>query len=643
MASTINIDTGGTFTDGFFTHRGRSLSVKVFTTPHDVTVGMFECVEEGAARLGISISELLTDLQSFSFSSTMVTNALLERRGTAVGLLTSEGPEREAAEALVRSGFLRPELVHAVPAAPDQEALAGAIEALLDRGAQVLAVSLSGSSDDPAVERSTRLIVREAYPTHYLGSVRVFLASDISPLPEPAERTQTVVLNAFVHDLVWRATYGVEDRLRALGMRVPLMLVQSHGGLARTAKTLALQTYNSGPVAGALGTLGAMRADAGPQPLAFDVGGTSTDIALVHPKQLALRWQAELCDLDVHLPVVPVHSYATGGGTIAYAEEGALRLGPRSAGAHPGPACFNRGSDEATVTDANLLLGLLDPDSFHGGTFQLHRELAENALAKLGAALGREATEVAREVRELADEQMAVGVRKVLDEAGVAPQNACVVSYGGGGGLHAAAVAARVGVPQVLVPWSAAVFSAVGVSTLDLAHVYPLLLNDGTDDSAGLDLLEAARRDMLAEGERIEDGTVELQLVETGEGSQVRATTSWSGPPSEADFTTAWRAVVEGAAELKRPLGVLRVSRAATAVAAAGPEVAAEPRAEEIEVDWGNGPQVTARLVLEAAPAEGWAVSGPAVIAIPQTTVAVPPRWRASLQGTWLQLKEEDA
>lgn len=607
--TTISIDTGGTFTDGYFTRAGAAVAAKVFTTPHDVTVGMFECVEAGADALGMPVEQLVAQTDTFRFSSTIVTNAILERRGGVVGLITSPG-NALVGEQLGDKGFLRPDLVAELGDPFDRAATERVVETLLDRGAQVLAVSLDESWRDPNGERAVRKTVRSLYPAHYMGAVRVFFASDVSALPGIAARTNTVVLNATVHELLTRTIYGAEDRVRDAGMRSPLLLVQSHGGVARASKTLAIQTYNSGPVAGALGALALLGDERETTGVAMDVGGTSTDIAVVDPAHLAQVWSTQLHGVDLHLPSIPVESSAIGGGTIAWIDRDQLVVGPRSAGSHPGPACFNRGGTQATVTDANLVLGFLDADTFHGGRFALRSDLAEGALRALGDRLGADTVVTARWVRARADALMADRIAETLARAGKRAQDATLVAYGGGGGLHAAAVAGRLGCRRVIVPWSAAVFSAVGVSSMDIQHLYGALLPPGVDTD---ELAAAARRDMLAEGRDWDDVMVETDVTEVPDGASGSGTVP------------------------------LTVFRATAAVPAQGGDLMAGAERRETRtdpVDWGAGPEETMRITVSGPPPADLVVVGPSVLVTSETTVAVPRGWTARLDGSSLVLEK---
>lgn len=632
MSVTVNIDTGGTFTDGVFTRDGAVCGVKVLTTPHDLTVGMLECIEAGADAFDLTLDELVAETEALRFSSTIATNLIIERRGPAVGLLVDAG-ETDSLYGergdVVEAGLVRADLVEPVGDPYDQEAVAAAVERLLDRGARVLVVSLDGSWDDPAGERSVRDIVRRLYPAYFLGAVRVFLASDLSVLPGTAERTNVAVLNAYVHERLARNLYRAEEDLRRRGLRRPLLLVEGNAGLARTAKSLAIGTYNSGPVAGVFGAANsaATGRDGVTVAVTLDVGGTSADVSIADDRGLQVGWTARVAGIPVHLPSIEIDALAVGGGTIAWLDGGSLRLGPHSAGAFPGPACFDRGGAEPTVTDVNLVLGYLAPDGFHGGRLPLSRELAERALSPLAAELGVDVVAAARRVRRLADETIAAGVTAVLARRGVAPEHCVLVAYGGGGPLHAAGVARLAGIPRLIVPPHAAVFSALGVSGLDVRHRYPLLLDGEVTPHHVAQLVDQARRDMVAEGFAVSDVRVDLEVVDP-ETSQSLWHSTW---PGLDQLTT----VGEGVDDVPWPpdsKGALLVLTATADTPHADVSVTRLAPAErgETVVDWGDGPVTTARLAVDAL-APGTEIDGPALVTGPDTVIAVPPR--AGIRG----------
>lgn len=636
MTITINIDTGGTFTDGVFIRDGEALGVKSFSTPHDLTVGMLECVEAGAEALGISVEQMLAETEAFRFSSTIVTNAIIERRGPRVGLLVSAGAEEKLygkKSELVEAGYLNPDLVLGVREPVDAAAVTASIETLLDRGARVIAVSLDGSWRDSSAERAVRNIVRSLYPTYYVGSVRVFLASDISALPGAEARTNTIVLNALVHDYLARSVYPAEEKLRRRGMRCPLLLVDGHAGLARSAKTLAIQTHNSGPAAGVSGAAAladTMRAASG-LVVTLDIGGTSSDVSVADSQSLAVSWTKDLEGMRVHVPSVTVEALAYGGGTIAKANGTEMVLGPQSAGAYPGPACFDRGGEKATVTDANLILGFLDAEGFHGGQLQLRQERSQQVLDDLGQKLGMNATGVARRICRATEAGIAKGIAEILRKRGAKAEEATLVAYGGGGPLHAAMVASLAGIRHVVVPAMSSVFSALGVSKLDVKHIYPLPLG-GESTAASLDrLIDAAMRDVNAEGFSAEVAQVNLETVNRETGEVLWRHDGTRLPDASRTLHKVLAHAVSAAKSTDLALLVLTTvipsPHAGEDANQAKPEVTGEQIAPgERAVDWGKGPVPTA-ILSAAAVARDRAVMGPALIVSDDQTIAVPGGW----------------
>jgi N-methylhydantoinase A len=532
---------------------------------------------------------------------------------------------QDVAQGLVAAGLLRADLVAGVEEPVDAGPVGESVERLLDGGSRLLVVSLDRSWQDPTAERAVRAAIHELFPPYFLGAVRVFLASDLSALPGLLERTNTAVLNAFVHDRLARSLYKAEEDLRRRGLRRPLMVVHGHAGLARAAKTLAVHTYNSGPVAGVLGAA-ARGADAGKVVVTLDIGGTSADLSLADADGLSVSWTAEVSGLAAHLPAVPVGALAVGGGSIAWIDGGRLNVGPRSAGAHPGPACFDRGGTDATLTDANLLLGLLDSAGFHGGRLVLKAERAATAVRTLADALATTTADVARRIRDEAERRVAAGMSTLLARRGVEPSEAVLVAYGGGGPLHAAAIAARAGIGRVVVPTHAAVFSALGVSGLDVQHVYPLLVERMLARGAVGNLIDVARRDMVAEGFGDAGITAQLELLDPARPGNVLWREAWDAGSGDGAPFGLDEAGEAAAAAPGHTLLVLTVTAPTPHAETAAAAVVAGAAVVQRPVDWGDGPVDSAVLTVGdlagAAP-----VRGPALIISADTTVAVPPGW----------------
>ncbi|MDA8267051.1 MAG: hydantoinase/oxoprolinase family protein [Actinomycetota bacterium] len=506
MTATINIDTGGTFTDGYFTRDGSAERVKVDTTPHDLTECLANCVAEGARRLGYpNVQALLLDTEVFRFSSTIGTNSIIQRTGPRIGLLVSPG----AAERLYGEGdsplyefLMRRELVAEVADPFDAGEVRTVVRNLLVGGARILVVSFDGSEDDPQSEEAVKKIVQTEYPRHYLGAVPCLLASEITPRHGAERRTATAVINAYLHPDMVRFLYKADEDLRSEGHPHPLLIVHSSGGVARVAKTRAIETYNSGPVGGVYGAA-AVSARLGLEHLVtMDVGGTSTDVAVISGAHVPFEADPRVAGVAVHVPMVRVDAVGGGGGSLAGHADGTYTVGPESAGASPGPACYGLGGQRATASDAEVVLGHLDPEYFLGGRRRLDPARARTALERVAGSDPVE--EAAWHVHRALVKVAADKVADMIAESGTSPSEFTLLAFGGGGGLYGAEVAEACGVPRVLSLPQSSVFSAFGISGMDLAHVYEL--------RPGIELAE-----------QLAAATKRAQLDAAGEGSEPSA------------------------------------------------------------------------------------------------------------------------
>ena len=400
---TLSIDTGGTFTDGFVSDGERSAQVKVDTTPHDLTIGFQACVEAAAEAVGEDLPSFLSSLSTFHFSSTIATNTVVERRGARVGLIVSAGATEDLyardGEAKALLDFLDPELVRGVTeevdadgrvvTEPDAGEIEAAVRELLERGVRLLVISFANAHLNPANELRARAIIDRSYPRHYLGAVPLMISSRISLAPSDHGRTAVAVINAYLHPNLVRALYRAEDQTRERGMRRPLLIVNTDGSSSRVAKTRAIDTYNSGPSAGVLGSSYVARALGARHVCTFDVGGTTTDVAHLAAAEVPRDDRTEVGSAAIPHPAVALWSYGLGGGSIIAArEDGSLQVGPQSAGSSPGPACFGLGGTDLTPTDVWLLLGYLTPGEFLGGRRTLDVARAEAVAGELAAKLG---------------------------------------------------------------------------------------------------------------------------------------------------------------------------------------------------------------------------------------------------------------
>jgi N-methylhydantoinase A/acetophenone carboxylase len=455
MGATINIDTGGTFTDGYFTKNGSGRRVKVDTTPHDLTECLAKCIAAGADALGYDdATALLLDADAIRFSSTIGTNSIIQRTGPRIGLLVSR---RDMIDPALEEFMVRPELVRELPDPRDEDAVRGLIRELLVAGVRIIVVSLDGDDDG---ERTVKQLVQRDYPRHYLGAVPCLIASEVTPRSGPERRTATAVVNAYLHADMVRVLYKADEDVRSSGAGNPLLIVHASGAVARVAKTRAIETYNSGPVGGVNGSARMARRHHLATVVTMDVGGTSTDVSVITDGAVPVDPDPSVSGIPVFSPMVLVSAVGGGGGSIARKTDGEHTVGPDSVGASPGPACYGLGGTQPTATDAEVVIGHVDPDWFLAGRRKLDAGRARKALDAIGA----DAWEVHRALVKRAADAVAGELDGRTADA--------LFAFGGGGGLYGAEVAQAVGIPRVYCFETSSVFSAAGISAMDIGHVY---------------------------------------------------------------------------------------------------------------------------------------------------------------------------
>jgi N-methylhydantoinase A len=518
----IGIDVGGTFTDLVAVDAaGRVTLAKAPSTPADPSIGVVDGLARLAEALGVGLDALLAETERIVHGTTVATNALLERKGARVGLLTTEG-HRDVLE--MREGLkddrydlrqpppepLVPrhrrlavrERIRAdgrVETPLDPDSLAAAIAELARAEVEAVAVCYLHAWRDDRHERQTVEALRAAMP-----SVYVALSSAVLPQIKEYERVCTTVVNAYVGPGLDRYLGRLATRLTEAGYHGPILIIQSHGGLATIddAVRLAAGGVLSGPAGGVAGSRHAARLIGQPDLILFDMGGTSTDISLVVDGTAQIGSDRRLAGQRVALPALDIVSIGAGGGSIARVDAGGvLHVGPESASAEPGPACYGRGGTEATVTDANVVLGLLDPDGFLGGRARLDRRAAEAAVDRIARALGIERMAAAEGIDRVIDARMAEGIRLVSIRRGVDPRRFAILAFGGAAGLHVTALARQLGLRRVVVPRLAAVLSAWGMLTSDLRYE---VARSHVGDASQLDAaaLRALYDELEAEGRR---------------------------------------------------------------------------------------------------------------------------------------------
>jgi N-methylhydantoinase A/oxoprolinase/acetone carboxylase beta subunit len=556
--NSIDIDVGGTFTDLVMNLDGKSVQAKVPTTPYDLSVCFLNVIEVAAGELGLTLDEVLKDIGMVRYSTTIAMNRLIERKGPHLALLTTEGHEDAI---LIGRGaqWVDGTRLHErrnlaaqqkpVPLIPrrmiagvkervdsrgqvlrplDEDDAREKIHRLVDRGARGFVISLLWAFLNPAHERRLKEIIREEYKEYHIGYLPVVLSSDVLGKLGEYQRTMTAILDAYLHRSLQIELSAMWDKLREYGYSGSFMMVQNSGGVAEIYKASASRTYNGGPVAGLIGARDIARQLGYTNVVASDVGGTSFDIGLVVSADVRNYEFSPIIDRwMVGLAMIQSLSIGAGGGSIARINRdlgNRIEVGPQSAGSYPGPACYNQGGTEPTVTDADLMLGYLNPDYYFGGRMKLNKGAAERALRKLAKPLGMDIIEVASIIRRIVDENMASAIRKEVVLRGYRPEEFVLFAFGGGGPTHAAAYHGDI--PQtVIFPYSP-VFCALGSSIMDIVHVYEsshrmtmiepftgkAVIDREAFNSVVRELKEQAEQELLAEGLNPQDAIYTLEL-----------------------------------------------------------------------------------------------------------------------------------
>lgn len=526
----VAVDIGGTFVDAiaFEPGTGNIQLHKAATTPGDPTIGVLEAV----GGLGLPLDEVGT----FVHGTTLGLNAILQRRGARVGLITNDGFRDilEVARANVPDAamydfaYLGPPPIvrrrhrYGVPGRIDAEgrellpldesAVARAADELVDRhGLASIAICFLHSYRNPEHEQRAAQVVRERHP-----HVQVSVSADISREYREYERTSTVVLDAFIKPLLSDYVVRLEDSLRGDGFGGAFHVLRSGGGAmtAELARSAPLLTVLSGPAGGIAGASHLAQALNWDQVISFDVGGTSVDACVIENGRASSVYEAEIDGLPLQLPVFDIRTIGAGGGSIARADDGLLRVGPHSAGAVPGPACYGAGSEDPTVTDAALALGMLDADAFLGGAMTIDPAASEKAIAaKVGEPLGLDTTRAAAQIIRVLLARTMSAIREITVEKGLDPRTFRLLAFGGAGPLLAPALGRELGVEEVVVPRFPAAFSALGMLMTDLEYdASATAITPLTDD--GLASLRPLVADLSAE--------VDATLAEQGVASDER-------------------------------------------------------------------------------------------------------------------------
>lgn len=701
MGISINIDIGGTFTDFYASHDlGRSQFTKSPSTHYDLSVGLMRGVKELARKNSMGLSEFLGQTDVVHYCTTVGTNALIERTGPKLGLITTAGFEdtiflgrgrswadggssrenKDLARIQKPVPLISRDMVVGVRERIDsfgqvvaplkKEELLEKLQILVDRGAMGFVVCLLWSFANPVHERMIKENIEEEYPEDYLGSMPVTLSSDVSPKSAEYTRFTTTIVNAYIHGVMADELNKLGNELRDGGYKRPLVLVHNTGGMKKVSRTRAVLTHNAGPVAGLHGAL-ILGKHYGYENIIFtDMGGTSFDIGLVSGGRLRTYDFIPLIDCwRTNIPAIEVKSIGAGGGSIAWVNRlinNALEVGPQSAGSMPGPACYDQGGENPTVTDADLVLGYLNPENYLGGKMLLDPDLSAQAIEKkIAKPLGIDVVEAAIRIRRVVDARMGQEVFNEVALKGHDPRDFVLFACGGAGATHACGFAPYLQVNKVVVSSFSPVFGAFGASTVNVQQVWEKsrtmkifqwatqAYSEDLDtfNSVVAELKDLAVRDLRLEG--FSDDQIRFRLeLDMRYGMQYNLTKILSphleiGDPQDFKdicdrFTEQYSAIYTPEATF--PMGGINVEcfyltayvempdREMEEAEMQGPEPPAAALLESRQAYWSalGGFKDTPVFAFPALES-GNVITGPALIEAEDTTYVIEPEWRFTL------------
>ena len=681
----LGVDIGGTFTDiVVLGPDGTVHARKVLSTPDDYS----RAIEDGVTRLLADAGIAPAGITEFAHGTTVATNALIERRGGRVALVTTRGFRDVLELARFRSpwlydlGFRKPEpLVERrfrfeieertggtgeVLTPVDGEALLRIAERLRAERVEAVAVCFINSYVNPENELEARRRLQDLLP-----EVPISASTQLLPQIQEYERTSTTVVNAYVRPVVETYVNSLEARMRRIGVTVPLTIMQSNGGVlpAGLAAENPVCIIESGPAAGVVGAQRLGRRIGVRDLLVLDMGGTTAKASLVRDGEFTIVPESEVASgaaaghrllqgagYPIQVPTIDIVEVGAGGGSIASVDAaGGFQVGPRSAGAVPGPVCYARGGEHPTVTDANLVLGYLNPETLVGGELSLDADAAHRAIADLGKRIGQSGTDTAYGVHRIANANMMRVLSSVSSERGLDPAGFTLVAIGGSSGVHSASLAETLGIRRILAPPFAGVFSALGLLFADLEHhlvraFYRRMADTtpGDFNAAAQPLVDEAHRLLASEGFTEPDGrgvVVEASLKYVGQTSAlpVRCRTL------PADATTMAALAEDFADTHHRQYGYRSDGEALQIVALTviGRGVPGAPRVPERLVRAGEWISTGGERSAYFGPGHGWRPAavlpraglceepreGPLVVEEYDTTIVVRPGWRASRDG----------
>jgi N-methylhydantoinase A len=650
----LGVDVGGTFTDAVLATGDRLHTGKAPSTPEDQSEGVMEAVSAVLARAGADAR----DVERFAHGMTVATNALLEGSGARTALIATEGFTdvielgRQARAHLYRLCAARPAPLtppeRRVPAPErctpdgtlrelDAEAAAVTVDSVAEHEPEAVAVVLLHAYRHQEHERLLGDALSERLP-----DVHVSLSHEVVGTFREYERAATTEVDAALGPLLARYLRRLVERSSDAGLPEP-HIMQSNGGLADldlAARHPAL-TVLSGPAGGAAGGAYVAQAAEVPDALGFDMGGTSCDVCVIDGGRVRETSGLEIGGRPLALPMLDVHTVGAGGGSIGWRDAGgALRVGPRSAGAVPGPACYGRGGTEPTVTDANLLLGYLDESAELAGGVALDRQAAERAVEALAEELGLTSRECAAGIIRVVNGEMARALRVMTVERGVDPRRYALVPFGGAGPMHAAAVAEELGIERILCPRASGVLAALGLVVGDRRRdAQRSVLRVGetfTAEAVGSDVDELARTAREALGEPDAGLRVVYDLRYRGQAFELSVERDGAADPG--DLIEAFAALHEERYGYREPESPVELVTVRVTAVVPGPEV-------RLEAPAGGAPQPTTRRavfrgeeheaqVLRGELPAGTEIAGPAICELPEATLVVPPGWAGEVHDS---------
>ncbi|GEP27993.1 hydantoinase/oxoprolinase family protein [Cryobacterium levicorallinum] len=524
MERLINIDNGGTLTDIVVASGTDFTFTKTLTTPVDLSQCLFDAMTKASALLfgEANLADLLHSTQHIRYSSTQGTNALVQRKGPKIGLITDDPTLPDSLGHSDDTAALFTDLIGArigiitADGSPEElsRQLVAEINRLTTAGAERLVVAGLSAEREHLFKRT----MLKNFPRHLLGSVPILFSREFASDTSRQRQVWSGILNSFLHPTVERFLYSAEHRLRAYKVKNPLLIYRNDGASSRVAKSVALKTYSSGPRGGLEGTRALAEAYGLDNVLMIDVGGTTTDVGAVANSTIAVDRRGSIQGVDISYEMSDVRSTGVGGSSIIAVHDGEITVGPESVGAAPGPACFGFGGTQATITDVNLLLGVLDPATYLNGEMALDAERSRAVITKTVAdPLGISLDEALIRMEASYSSHLARAFADLVSATG----DTTVAAFGGGGPMNACAAARIAGVHNVLVPRLAAVFSAYGISFSDIAQSYETSVTGFSEaeiTAVRTSMQADAGKDMFQEGHDLSECELDWStIVEDGE------------------------------------------------------------------------------------------------------------------------------